>query len=173
MSSLLKVLLVAAVAGGLGFFAGRSTASPSSDSEALRQTLREQSARLDAMNARLITLGPGSCATAQTLDPATLRAEVARAIREALPAGPGEKAAPAKEEPKHDEPSPDSVAATEAATRLIASATSSRQWTDAEAEQFRQLLPKMNDEQRMEALRKLTATLNRGEIKVLTHGPAF
>lgn len=160
--------LVAVAAGSLGFALGRTTAPRSGDEEVLR-ALEHQGAQLDLLPMRLAAAQQGHAAVAPAPgqpDATWLRAEISRAVREAM-AG----AEPAK--PEAPAPTPANLQAFQSAERLFEDAARSRRWGDAQADELRRLMPQMNDAQRGEALRRLAVSINRGDFAVVTRGPPF
>jgi len=153
----------------LGFAWGRGGA-PTVD-EGLRQAVKEQGERLDALPAVLRTVSqPSRCAVAASsnaMEPLTLRREVSRAVREALvgterdPSPP-----PGPSESKPAASSQSSLKARDEGMRLIDSALSTRRWSEAEEQQLSSLLSRMDRPHQEEVLSKLTTRINDGTLEM-------
>lgn len=155
----------------LGFAWGRGLA-PTVDEE-LRQAVKEQGERLDALPALLRTASqPGRCAVAASsnpVDPLTLRREISRAVRDALAGTEGDSPAASKpSQSKPAEPSRESLTARDEGLRLIDSALNARRWSEGEEQQLSSLLARMDRPQQEEVLRKLTTQINAGTLEVTT-----
>jgi hypothetical protein len=160
------------VTGAVGFAAGRGTA-PASPQDEVLLALKEQSARMDALSAR-VAGGGGRCAAASPVDPVMIRAEVARAVREELAASP-KASGQARTEPPAERPppAPESVAAAEQATRLVDAALQRRQWGDEQAREVRRLMARLDDEQRRALLIRISTAINTRQVEVTTRGPPY
>lgn len=176
MRTPLALSLVAIAAGALGFALGRTTAPRSGDEEVLR-ALERQGAQLDLLPMRVLAAAQqGRAAVAPgpgQPDGTWLRAEISRAVREAMAGAPpaAEEAEPSK--PEAPPPTPANLQAFQGAEQLIEDATRAGSWGDAQADELRRLMPQMNDTQRDAALRRLSVSINRGDFKVVTRGAPF
>ncbi|HLL53202.1 MAG TPA: hypothetical protein VK447_06645 [Myxococcaceae bacterium] len=172
MSRSLIWSLTLVLTGAAGFAAGRSTA-PARNQDEVLNALKEQTARMDALALRMAS-GGGRCAVAAPLDPAAVRAEVARAVREELAPSPDKPVRP-RDEAREEKPSPspESLAAAEQAGRLLDTALQRKQWGEEQAQEFRRLMIPLDDEQRRALLIRITTALNSGQLEVTTRGRPF
>ena len=171
----MKVLLGAALAlaGGLGFVAGRETSAPPGQEEVLRELHHQRELLAELLSRPEAGPPPTRCAAASGgVDAEWLRSEVARAVREELKAAGLERPEP-REEPAPAPPAPGSVAAHQEGLRLIEEATHTRRWREEDAHAMGRLLADMTPAQRQEVIRRLTTTLNAGGIDVQVVGSPF
>lgn len=131
--------------------------------EAVNQTMRAQSARLEALSGRVQTSTiPKAC------PPGRQALEEERSSR-AQEKSEAERA-PARNTPP---PTAENDAARAEADELVTAAKSAGRWGPDDARRFRQLLVQMADSQRDALIQRLTVTLNSGELEVETGGAPF
>jgi hypothetical protein len=141
--------------------------------------LEELNAQIEDLSTQLATLqSQMRChgnATTASLDTASLHRELRRALREELTASGGkpESTKAAADAPPQEEVSPANLAALERGQRLIEDALHTRRWGDAQADEFRRLLPEMTAAQQLMLAQRLSASINHGELVVETTGLLF
>jgi hypothetical protein len=103
---------------------------------------------------------------APSLDPATLRAEIGKAVRDALQdsgqCARADVAAPAVAGAAA--PSAESAAAFDEATRIVRDAIAAQQWSEQDRGAIREVLPALAAPQRFELRRRLAAAVNAGQL---------
>ncbi len=172
------VALTGAVTGLLGFWAGRASVPTPEGDDALRQLVLAHDAQLAALHSRPPQPPQGTCTTIATLsanDSASLRAELARLVREELhPEQQAPSAEPPPHKPRAEAPTPEQLPLIQDTQRLMDSALGARRWTAQDAESFRRLLPGLPDAQRQAFLQQLVVAINEGRLQVETRGgPPF
>ena len=159
---------------GLAFWLGRSTGwggleRVESGLAALDQRLQEQArARGAECVGTLAALGQHAEWSPQQLEQAVENALAAeRTSRAAL-------SQTAEELPAAPPPPPvDVTAALERGRQVVASATSQRRWTAAEAEAFQGVLPHLDPETRRALMAEFSRAVNTDQFRLDTVGPPF
>jgi hypothetical protein len=70
-------------------------------------------------------------------------------------------------------PSPERVAADDAAREIVASALKARVWTESDRDRMRKALVRAGSETRTEVVRELAVAVNNGEVRVAVNGMPF
>ncbi len=167
-----KVILPAALVlgGSLGFAWAYGGSSGSEDA------LARLEQRQDELQRQVKQLAARDCATASSpgSGESELRSAVTRAVREELQvlkvSGGSTDVVP---EAPRAEPTRDNLAARDECMRLIDQAVRSREWNDAQAVRFQQLMDQLTETQRDEMMERLVAVLNGGEVRINTQGTPF
>ncbi|MFY0527048.1 hypothetical protein ACN28I_29210 [Archangium gephyra] len=169
--------LTGTVTGLLGFWAGRASVPTPEADDALRQLVLAHDAQLAALRSQPPPPPQGTCTTVATLsanDSASLRAELARLVREELHPEPrAPSAEPPPELPRAETPAPEQLPLIQDTQRLVDSALSARRWTDQDAEAFRRLAPHLPDAQRRALMQQVVVAINEGRIQMETRGLPF
>jgi hypothetical protein len=111
---------------------------------------------------------------APSLDPATLRAEIGKAVREALQdSGPCARADAPAAPAAAPAPSPESVAAFDEASRIVGDAIAAQQWSERDRGAIRDVLPALSAPQRFDLRRRLAAAVNAGRLAMDVIEPPF
>jgi hypothetical protein len=103
-----------------------------------------------------------SAPAASSLDPATLRAEIGRAVRDALQ--DSGQCAHADAPAAAAAPSPESAAAFDEGSRIVRDAITAQQWTEQDRGAIREVLPALAAPQRLELRRRLAVAVNAGQL---------
>src|SRR5437870_4216581 len=175
----------------IGFGLSRPMATEATAGNEYVQALHQNTARLDRIERAVTALTGAVGDTARAgANPqgrlagalpseTALRQELARILREELrgvlaAVGGGEDGARAKEMAAAKVlNTPENIEAYAKAHDVVRVALAARRWTDEDAQDLRQALASLTDDQREEILQLLFPAINRGEIVVDTKGPPF
>ncbi|NVI98488.1 hypothetical protein HV824_10170 [Myxococcus sp. AM009] len=173
MPILSKPWLIFLVTGPLAAFLAGWHAAPDANAQVL-QELEHQSGMLESLVKQTALPSNAPCGPPPppaSVDVALLRAELALALREALPPSHASARADAAEAP--EEASPQSLSAVQEIHRLIDAAIRARRWTVEDAQAFRESLGIMPPAHRNDAIRRLITTINSQALEVQTEGAPF
>jgi hypothetical protein len=160
-----RAIAIVVVAAGV-FVAGQATGSITA-----REVVTRGADRAPAASRPSPALAALSAVELTAVLRAAVRDEIRSVLTEQREAGQDsnstEETAPA------DEPSPDSLAATERGLAVIGTARRAGRWRSEDASALRAVMQAVTDDQRKELLAELIPAINRGEVTPDFRGPIF